>query len=810
MSNLVLRAHQTTIIDKLRAGFAAGNRAQVLYGPCAFGKTEVAISLMHAAAIKGRRSAMVLDRRVLCTQTSARLMKYRIEHGVLMAGSPMFRPDQKIQVCTAQTLEKRESFPAVDLLIIDEAHCMRKETVEFIANNPQVKVIGLSGSPFTKGMGAVYSSVESAVTIDQLVEQGWLIRPRVFIAREIDMSGAKKVAGEWSANETTKRGIQITGDIVAEWVAKTHEIFGGPRKTIVFCSGVAHGEDLARKFGEAGYNFISISYRDDDDYKGEVLANFDKPDTDIHGIIATDILTKGFDQSDVMIGVSARPFSKSFSSHVQQIGRVMRTHPGKDQAIWLDHCIASGQRVLTHRGLVAIERILLSDKIWDGHEFVSHKGVVSRGKRPVIKYSGITATADHLVKTTDEGWCSLGYCAEKQKTIIATGIGREAVRERDGYISFGGLAWSKESKVYACAVRVHDMWVSLNNFFLEFRRRGNKRMQGLQSAEKSSRMAERSNCGDAGKMQEQEQRAMGKLWWKGNRVQVRFCDFLRSLDSREFGMLGCPEGYGTGSDRQQWPLRAGEYPMGVEKVEFEQPTEIKVRSFDAPVQDSSSRSSVCGRIYSSVSKLWNDVRRDSFQVFPAIAEAEREVWDILDCGPRNSFTCEGLLVHNSGNYLRFRNQWDDLCSNGVQELDDGAEKPAQEPTDKEKDAAKCPVCGSLWPAHSDKCAHCGHERVRKSAVVEVAGEMLELGAAKKKDEYSSEYKRMFYAQLLGYAEANGQKPGSAYYRYIEKFGVAPRMSKPDPIPPGADVVRWVRSRQIAYGKAMKRAERVAA
>jgi superfamily II DNA or RNA helicase len=84
---LVLRAHQTTILDKLRHGFAAGNRAQVLYGPCAFGKTEVAISMMHAAAQKGRRSAMVLDRRVLCTQTSARLWKYGIDHGVMMAGS---------------------------------------------------------------------------------------------------------------------------------------------------------------------------------------------------------------------------------------------------------------------------------------------------------------------------------------------------------------------------------------------------------------------------------------------------------------------------------------------------------------------------------------------------------------------------------------------------------------------------------------------------------------------------------------------------------------------------------------------------
>ena len=91
-----------------------------------------------------------------------------------------------------------------------------------------------------------------------------LVPLKVFIAKEINMDGAKKVAGEWSPTETTKRGMQITGDIVVEWEKKTHEIFGKPAKTIVFCSGVAHGADLAQKFGDRGYNFINISYRDDD------------------------------------------------------------------------------------------------------------------------------------------------------------------------------------------------------------------------------------------------------------------------------------------------------------------------------------------------------------------------------------------------------------------------------------------------------------------------------------------------------------------------------------------------------------------
>jgi superfamily II DNA or RNA helicase len=225
--------------------------------------------------------------------------------------------------------------------LVHNCHTTRAQTVEFIKNNPDVRVIGLTATPFTKGLGKIYDGVISTITTKELVDQKVLVPLRVFIAKEIDMTGAKKVAGEWSQKETTTRGMKITGDIVAEWVKKTHEIFGRPRKTIVFCSGVNHGADLAKKFADAGYNFVSISYKDDDQFKADVIEDFAKPDTEINGLIATDILTKGFDVSDVMIGISARPFSKSLSSHIQQMGRVMRGMPHapeeKPFAVWLDH-----------------------------------------------------------------------------------------------------------------------------------------------------------------------------------------------------------------------------------------------------------------------------------------------------------------------------------------------------------------------------------------------------------------------------------------------------------------------------------------
>jgi DNA repair protein RadD len=334
---LNLRSYQEQTLAALREGFAKGKKAQVLYAPTGAGKTEMAIALMAATKTKGNKAAMLLDRVVLCDQTSKRLEKYDIEHGVMQAGHWRYRPYENIQVCSAQTLERRGSFPGLNLLIVDECHQTREQTVEFIKANPDVRVIGLTATPFTKGLGKIYDNVVSTVTTKQLVQDKVLVPLRVFIAKEINMEGAKKIGGEWSTEETTKRGMVITGDVVAEWINKTNEIFGAPRKTIVFASGVEHGVDLARKFQEQGHNFICISYKDDDEWKKQVIEDFSKPDTQITGLIATDILTKGFDVSDVMIGVSARPFSKSLSSHIQQMGRVMRGHDGKDFAVWLDH-----------------------------------------------------------------------------------------------------------------------------------------------------------------------------------------------------------------------------------------------------------------------------------------------------------------------------------------------------------------------------------------------------------------------------------------------------------------------------------------
>ena len=90
-----------------------------------------------------------------------------------------------------------------------------------------------------------------------------------------------------------------------------------------------------------------------------LLDEYRKPDSDLRVLISVEALAKGFDVPDVGCVVDCRPLRKSLSTAIQMWGRGLRASPetGKTDCILLDHCIATGQRVLTHRGLDCIEEI---------------------------------------------------------------------------------------------------------------------------------------------------------------------------------------------------------------------------------------------------------------------------------------------------------------------------------------------------------------------------------------------------------------------------------------------------------------------
>ena len=268
----------------------------------------------------GNKAVFLADRVVLVDQTSEKLSDLGIRHGVIMADRS-FNRSEDVLVCSQQTIEKRGFLDVSDLIIIDEAHTMRRKTfgmVGALSNH----CVGLTATPMSKGMGLFFTHSVCAASTQYLVDRGWLVPLKVYICQPTDRQHEKKY------------GIPIIGDVVLEWVKHTIDHFDGPVKTLAFVPTVAYGTDLARQFNSLGYRFEQVSYRKS---REENLKSIQKlRDGIIHGLISVEALVKGLDIEDVQCIISARPYRKSLASHIQQLGRGMRAFPGKEFCLVLD------------------------------------------------------------------------------------------------------------------------------------------------------------------------------------------------------------------------------------------------------------------------------------------------------------------------------------------------------------------------------------------------------------------------------------------------------------------------------------------
>ena len=330
-----LYPYQEQALEALRAGIRSGHQRQILCLPTGAGKTVLAAGMIEAAVAKGKRVAFICDRVALIEQTCLRLSEAGIEHGIV-AGDLTRAETHPILVYSAQTLAIRGwGAAAPDLIVIDEAHTQYKATLKIIEDTT-APVIGLTATPFSRGLGKIYSNVVSGITTDELIAQKVLVPIHVIQAKPIDMKGAPTNSmGEWSGKTVESRAIPIVGDIVTEWLHYTNKIFGGPVKTLLFSATVAHGDELCREFQAKGYDFQQVSYRSSGDSKESSIDAF--RNGRILGLTSCDALAKGFDVPDALCMISARPYRKSLQSHIQSLGRIMRSSQDKSFGLLMDH-----------------------------------------------------------------------------------------------------------------------------------------------------------------------------------------------------------------------------------------------------------------------------------------------------------------------------------------------------------------------------------------------------------------------------------------------------------------------------------------
>ena len=88
-------------------------------------------------------------------------------------------------------------------------------------------------------------------------------------------------------------------------------------------------------------------------------------------------------------------------------------------------CFTPDTLVLTDRGYVPIKDVLLTDRLWDGIEWVNHEGSIYKGERDVIKLDGIEVTPDHPINLKNS-WKAASLLASNANMLCrALEIGSE-------------------------------------------------------------------------------------------------------------------------------------------------------------------------------------------------------------------------------------------------------------------------------------------------------------------------------------------------------------------------------------------------
>lgn len=327
-----LRPHQERAITSLRNALAGGSRRPMLQAPTGAGKTTLAAAIIDMARAKGRRVIFTVPAISLIDQTVRAFWDEGLrEVGVIQASHPMTDPARPVQVASVQTLQRRE-IPPADLVIVDEAHRTFQFMTEWMGRDDWASIpfIGLSATPWTRGLGRLYDRLIIAATTQGLIDQGYLSPFRVFAPSHPDLTGVRTQAGDYHEGDLAKamnRGA-LVADIVTTW-----QRLGEGRPTLCFAVDRLHAQTIQVQFERAGipcgYMDATTTPADREQTRKRFAAG------DLKVVCNVGVLTTGVDW-DVRCIIMARP-TKSEILYTQIIGRGLRTAPGKDHLIILDH-----------------------------------------------------------------------------------------------------------------------------------------------------------------------------------------------------------------------------------------------------------------------------------------------------------------------------------------------------------------------------------------------------------------------------------------------------------------------------------------
>jgi superfamily II DNA or RNA helicase len=302
----------------------------VLQLPTGAGKTYVASQIVRGALNKGKRVCFTVPLITLVDQTIAAFEAEGIDGiGVIQASHHRTDFSQPVQIGSMHTMTRR-GVPEADIVIVDECHLQFDLLPKWMRDDPKRIFIGLSATPWARGMGDIWDDLVRPVTMQELIDAGYLSPFRVYAPSHPDLSGVATVAGDYHEGQLGSVMSQspLIADVVDTWLQRAKGL-----PTLVFAVNLAHARAIQDAFAARGIAFGYCDAKIDLTERQHLFRQMGRGE--LAGIVNVATLTTGVD-ADVRCIVMARP-TKSEPLFVQCIGRGLRTAPGKDHCLILDH-----------------------------------------------------------------------------------------------------------------------------------------------------------------------------------------------------------------------------------------------------------------------------------------------------------------------------------------------------------------------------------------------------------------------------------------------------------------------------------------
>ena len=327
-----LRPRQTKAVDDVTAAYRAGFKAPILIAPTGFGKTHTSATIIRRALAKGKRVWFLAHLDEILGATARKLQAEGIPYGWIAAGRAGNRK-LAVQVVSVFTLARRlDRYDPPDFLIVDEAHLAvantYQEVFKWAKAGPRYHEPGgafllhLTATPQRldgRGMGEVADVLVPTCSTGDLIDEGLLAPIRYFEPTTRDKDGKPA----------------IVGDPLGHYRKHAHG-----RPAIGFCTSNEHAEENAELFRQAGYRTMAISGDSDPVLRDQALEGIQSGQLDL--VFNCKLWVAGVDVPAVSCIIDLAP-TDSLVRYLQGLGRGLRTHPGKDDLVYLD-CVGNRER----------------------------------------------------------------------------------------------------------------------------------------------------------------------------------------------------------------------------------------------------------------------------------------------------------------------------------------------------------------------------------------------------------------------------------------------------------------------------------